>query len=480
MASQIRTQDPQTRHPARILPLALGLALSSTSLHAQKASPIRWSTIGNSITYGYGLSDPNTQSYPVKLGRLLGPAYQIENEGVSATTLLKNGNYTYWKNGRLPQTFAFKPDIVTIKLGTNDSKPVNWPAHKGEFLGDALAMIDTLAGMPSKPRIMPCYPVPVFQHNGTWSVDGINDPVIKNEIIPLLKQAADQRHLTHIDLHTFLENRSDLFTTDGVHPDAGKAGPDSIALQIFRTYLGAVTRVACIGDSITGSDRGGSSYPVKFNELLGREYYVLNAGAPGAGLLRNGPKPFAQSKYLDSVFRFQPNVVTINLGAFDSPSAVWDAHKDELAADLGWLIDTLAAMASKPRVFVCTPIPAWKKADSSESYGVRGAVIQNEIIPKLKQVAQAKGAAVLDLWSGYQAYPRLTPDGVVPNAEGLDTLAHILFRAYQAAPPVALAPASGKAALRTAPRLGPWEASGRDALGRRPRIPQDSRPPLKE
>jgi lysophospholipase L1-like esterase len=442
---------------------------------AQKAVPIRWAAIGNSITYGYGLDNPSTQSYPAKLGALLGPAYQMENEGVSATTLLKKGNYTYWANGRLPQTFAFKPDIVSIKLGTNDSKPVNWPSHKSEFLGDALAMIDTLAGMPSKPRVLPCYPVPVFQHNGTWSVDGINDPVVKNEIMPLIKQAGEQRHLTVVDLHTFLEGRSDLFVNDGVHPDPGKPGADSIALMIFRTYTASVTRVACIGDSITAFDRGASSHPIKFNQLLGRDYYVLNAGSPGAGLLRNGPKPFSKSAQLAAVFRFQPHAVTINLGAYDSPSAVWDTHKDELAADLGWLIDTLASMASKPRVFVCTPVPAWKKSDSSEAYGVRGAVIQNEIIPKLKATAQAKGATVLDLWTGYQPYQKLSPDGVVPNAEGQDTLAHLLYRSFKSAPSAALArPEAGSAKDRRPARWMPFEAEGRDALGRLPRNPAES------
>lgn len=448
------------------LTLIAGITLGAAgAASGQVAAPIRWSTVGNSITEGSG--------YPAKLQTLLGPAYKIENEGVSATTMLKKGNYTYWANGKLPQTFAFKPDIVTVKLGTNDSKPVNWPGHKNEFLADTKAMIDTLAGMPSKPRVFPCYPVPVFQKGGAWAVDGINEPVVKNEIMPLIKQAATEKNLTLIDLHTFLESRSDLFTTDGVHPDQGKPGADSIAAMIFRTYTASVTRVACIGDSITAFDRGASCHPVKFNELLGRDYYVLNAGSPGAGLLRNGPKPFSKSSQLASVFRFQPNVITLNLGAYDSPSAVWDSHKEELAADLGWLLDTLATMASKPRILVCTPVPAWKKSDSSESYGVRGAVIQNEIIPKLKQVAQAKGAVVLDLWAGYQPYQRLSPDGVVPNAEGQDTLAHLLYRAYKSAPTALARPAVGGAVSRRAPRWMPFEAEGRDALGRLPRKPQE-------
>jgi lysophospholipase L1-like esterase len=469
------------RPPSRLSPLAmlpcLAFALAAPAARAQMAVPIRWATVGNSITYGYGLANPAIQSYPAKLGALLGPAYQIENEGVSATTMLKKGNFTYWANGRLPQTFAFKPDIVSIKLGTNDSKPVNWPGHKGEFLADTKAMIDTLAGMPSKPRIFPCYPVPVFQKNGAWAVDGINDPVVKNEIIPLIKQAAADKNLTAIDLHTFLESRSDLFSGDGVHPDAGKPGADSIAAMIFRTYTASVTRVACIGDTITASDRGASSHPVKFNQLLGRDYYVLNAGSPGAGLLRNGPKPYSKSAQLASVFRFQPNAVTLNLGAFDSPAAVWDAHKDELAADLGWLIDTLGAMASKPRIFVCTPVPAWKKADSSESYGVRGAVIESEIIPKLKQVAQAKGATVLDMWTGYRPYKKLSPDGVIPNAEGQDTLAHLLYRAFKSAPATAVArPRAGAAKPGRTLRGMPFEAEGRDALGRLPPNRPESAP----
>jgi hypothetical protein len=119
---------------------------------------------------------------------------------------------------------------------------------------------------------MPCYPAPVFQHNGTWSVDGINGPVVKNGIMPLLKKVGEQRNLTLIDLHTFLESRSDLFAGDGVHPDAGKPGADSIALMIFRTYTAAVTRVACIGDTITASDRGAACHPVKFNGLLYRAF----------------------------------------------------------------------------------------------------------------------------------------------------------------------------------------------------------------
>ncbi len=406
--------------------ISLGVLSLTGIAGAQTAAPIRWSTVGNSITEFSG--------YPNKLQALLGPAYKVENEGVSATTLLRKGNYAYWTTDKFKQTFTNKPDIISIKLGTNDSKPVNWPSHKGEFLGDARALVDTFNTISTKPRILMCAPVPVFMHNGSWSVDGINDPVVKDEIIPLLKQAATEKKLNFIDLHTFLEGRADYFTNDGVHPDNNKPGADSIAAMMFRSYKSAVTRIACIGNSITDNNHDANAYPIKLNQLMGRDYYVYNAGHSGRTLLRKGDTPYEQSNYFSEVFKFQPNVITIKLGTNDSKPWNWDSHKDEFIPDLNWLIDTLNTIPTKPRIFLCTPIPAWKQSDGTEAYSIRGDVIKNEIIPKIQQVAKERNLTVLDLYTPYQPYRNLTPDGVHPDNRGQDTLAHILYRALKDAP----------------------------------------------
>jgi lysophospholipase L1-like esterase len=425
---------------------ALGAACAAFS---QPSVPIRWAAVGNSITEWSGYSD--------KLETLLGPAYKVENEGVAATTLLKKSGYSYWTNGKLPQTFAFKPDIVSFMLGTNDSKPVNWPSGKASFLNDTRALIDTFATMATKPRIFPCYPVPVFQKNGSWSVDGINDPVIKDQIIPLLRQAATEKKLDTIDLHTFLENRGDLFTNDGVHPDAGKAGADSIAAMMFRIYKAKSTRIACIGNSITDNNHDANAYPIRFNELLGRQYYVLNAGHSGRTLLRKGDSPYAQSEWFREVFKFQPDIVTIKLGTNDSKPYNWDAHKNEFIPDLNWLIDTLGTIPTKPRIILCTPIPAWKNSDGTFPYDIQPDVIKNEIIPKIKQVAADRKLELIDLYTPYLPYRNLTPDNVHPNAAGLDTLAHMLYRAFQDLPgPVGLGHGKGAATRNREAHTGPF------------------------
>ena len=42
---------------------------------------IKVACVGNSITYGTGLADRATQSYPVQLQKLLGEHYEVENFG---------------------------------------------------------------------------------------------------------------------------------------------------------------------------------------------------------------------------------------------------------------------------------------------------------------------------------------------------------------------------------------------------------------
>jgi acyl-CoA thioesterase I len=200
----------------------------------QAAAKIKIACVGNSITRGFGANA--NQAYPYLLQQLFGTAkYTVENDGVDATTLLKNGDNPYWRNGRLPQVFTFQPDIITIKLGTNDTKPQNWDAHKQEFKGDYLAMIDTLSRMASKPKIWLVLPVPVFS-NPTATSWGIRDSVIK-KIIPIIKEIGTERNLPVIDANTPLLSFPQFFSVDGVHPNA--TGLDTIAHVIYRALLAA-------------------------------------------------------------------------------------------------------------------------------------------------------------------------------------------------------------------------------------------------
>ena len=171
-----------------------------------KQDAIKVACIGNSITDGHGIDFAPANGYPAQLQKMLGDNYWVKNFGL-----------------------AFKPDIVIIKLGTNDSKPENWQ-YGAEFKQDLQQMITTLRpdflqpvkkGKKKKtiiknenPQIFLCTPILAFK--STWN---ISDSVIVNNIIPIQQEVAKEYQLQVIDLHTLFGNDESTMLDDGIHPN---------------------------------------------------------------------------------------------------------------------------------------------------------------------------------------------------------------------------------------------------------------------
>ena len=108
-----------------------------------KPDAVRVACIGNSITDGHGIELASAYGYPALLQKKLGSGYWVKNFGVSARTLLNKGDHPYMNELAWRDALAFDPDIVVIKLGTNDSKPQNWQ-HASEFRSDLEQMLFAL------------------------------------------------------------------------------------------------------------------------------------------------------------------------------------------------------------------------------------------------------------------------------------------------------------------------------------------------
>lgn len=196
-----------------------------------KPDAVRVACIGNSITDGHGIELASAYGYPALLQKKLGSGYWVKNFGVSARTLLNKGDHPYMNELAWRDALAFDPDIVVIKLGTNDSKPQNWQ-HASEFRSDLEQMLFALrpdlaqpvkkkkgkkkaAPAPAaRPQIILCTPIPAFK--STWD---ISDEVITSQIIPILKDAAAKYDLQLLDLHTLYAGDGDKMLSDGIHPD---------------------------------------------------------------------------------------------------------------------------------------------------------------------------------------------------------------------------------------------------------------------
>ena len=179
-----------------------------------KKDAVRVACIGNSITDGFGIDMATQQGYPARLQRLLGNGYHVKNFGVSGRTMLNKGDLPYQNELAWRDALAFRPDIVIIKLGTNDSKPENWQYNKG-FTDDLQLMVDALKANKNNPRIILCTPIPAFKP--TWN---INDSVIVNGITPIINKVAKKNKLQVIDLHTLYAHDGDKMLNDAIHPDA--------------------------------------------------------------------------------------------------------------------------------------------------------------------------------------------------------------------------------------------------------------------
>ncbi len=184
-----------------------------------KADAKRVACIGNSITDGAGIDYVDAKGYPAQLQKILGRDYCVRNFGVSGRTMLNKGNRPYMKEKAWQEAKAFNPDVVVIKLGTNDSKPMNWDKHAKEYTKDMQQMIDELGKLEAKPTIYLCTPVKAREVNKI-DENTIRDSILMADVIPAIQKVAKKNKLQIIDLRPLIDPNGKEMNRDGIHPTA--------------------------------------------------------------------------------------------------------------------------------------------------------------------------------------------------------------------------------------------------------------------
>jgi lysophospholipase L1-like esterase len=193
----------------------------------------RVACVGDSITFGAALTDPEEESYPAQLQRMLGDSAVVRNFGRNSRTMLRKGDAPYWEEASLEEALALAPQVVVIMLGTNDSRAKNW-VHAAEFMPDYLAMIDTFLALPQPPRVLVCLPPPVYPHDSP-----IEEDILQRQIVPAIRRVAAQRPVDVIDFQESMADHAEWFP-DGVHPSAaGAAHMAEVIAKHIATLPGA-------------------------------------------------------------------------------------------------------------------------------------------------------------------------------------------------------------------------------------------------
>jgi lysophospholipase L1-like esterase len=210
-----------------ILPLAFILFCFLNPLII-RAQNLRIACIGNSITFGARLDNPNNESYPAVLSEMLKANYyrnyEIKNFGIGGATILRFGTPNLWP--LIDSLQNFKPDIVIIKAGTNETVGIprlNWE-NINEFEKDYSDYISLIRKINPDCRIVICSPLDMVIQTEDLSPERITDlngrrPRIW-ELRKRIKKIASAENTYFLDLTSPFKGKANLMTKkDGVHPN---------------------------------------------------------------------------------------------------------------------------------------------------------------------------------------------------------------------------------------------------------------------
>lgn len=224
--------------------LILFFTIFFSTLHAN--TPVKVACVGDSLTYGAGAvltSADQNLSYPAQLQLLLGSDYLVKNFGAPGHTALRNGDYSYWNSELFKKAQDFKPDIVIIQLGTNDSRKQN-EMVRHSFQADYYDLVAYFQEMGAKVYV--ALPPPILEEGALQT----SEIVLKDEIIPAIQQVAQQLQTPIINNHIALNNRSyyklswyGISYSDSVH--LNKEGYKAMALSIYEMIAPALNISPC-------------------------------------------------------------------------------------------------------------------------------------------------------------------------------------------------------------------------------------------
>ena len=210
----------------------LAVLIPADARRKPKVEPkIKVSCVGNSITYGMRIENREQDSYPVQLQRMLGDRYEVGNFGKSGATLLRHGHRPYFEQEEFRQAMDFAGDIVVIHLGINDTDPRNWPHFQDEFVGDYLALVDSLRSVNPKARFIIARMTPIGSTHSRF-ISGTK--VWHGQIQEAIETVAHAAGAELIDFYEPLYRYPWMFP-DAIHPNVEGAG------ILAKTVYGGIT-----------------------------------------------------------------------------------------------------------------------------------------------------------------------------------------------------------------------------------------------
>lgn len=197
--------------------------------------------LGDSITYGYLLTDPLHEAWPALLESKLGEGSSVINLGVSGAMLMNEGGLPYRNTGKIQRAKKQSATMFFIMLGTNDVYTTTW--SEDSYYTQLGALVDELAESAPEARMVLMVPPCAFTIDDGASAEPVIEPDVEPIVEPIaasriggsirniMRTVADEKETDYVDLFAFTESHPEWFP-DGLHPN--KAGHQAIAEYIFQ------------------------------------------------------------------------------------------------------------------------------------------------------------------------------------------------------------------------------------------------------
>ena len=209
-----------------------GLSGITQKYSAPKDGQIKVACVGDSITYGHGISNWPENNYPSVLQRLLGDGYHVRNFGVSGRAVQDTSDQPYRALQQYQDSLAYDADIVVFMMGSNDTKPENWFGEDA-FKTALLDLLDDYTQGDKKPVVYICTtPACFFTEDSEGELTSFDlRPAYAETIAGIVREAADEMGYPVIDIHTLTKENPQWFEKDGVHPN--NDGASGIAKAVY-------------------------------------------------------------------------------------------------------------------------------------------------------------------------------------------------------------------------------------------------------
>ena len=193
-----------------------------------KEGQIRIACVGDSTTYGHGITGWPKNNYPTLLQKLLGEGYHVNNYGVSSHAVQDTSDRPYMNLGHYQESLAYDADYVVFMMGSNDSKPENW-IDGASFREDLLTLLESYGDA----EIILCtLPSAFFTEEHAENVTSHDiQPGIVDEIAQITRDVAAEKGYALIDIHALTAQHREWISEDGVHPS--NEGAAAIAQEVY-------------------------------------------------------------------------------------------------------------------------------------------------------------------------------------------------------------------------------------------------------